>query len=139
MYQTDFICTYKQMDEADDQEQLYRLQLLQAFGLEQWDDQGVNNTLLHIFELLHPSPDFQKILSKAQQTPAIKDLLAYFSAGEAEAGEAEAGAASPDEAGEALLTFKLLFKYEYFDMIHRCISDYLNCQTMNLAGIMKVL
>ena len=98
---------------------------------------------MNIFARLTPSSDFQKILAKAQNKPAIRDLLVYFSAGEA----AEAGedmAASPDSTSEArtsnaLLTFKLLFKYEYFDLIHRCISDYLNCQTMNLTEIMKVL
>jgi hypothetical protein len=127
------------MDEEDEQEYLYQLQLLQAFDLEQWDDRVVNTTLLNIFARLTPSPDFQKILSKAQNKPAIRDLLVYFSAGEAAASEAAVETAEDMAASDALLTFKLLFKYEYFDLIHRCISDYLNCQTMNLTEIMKVL
>ena len=43
MYQTDFICTYKNIDDSSEQEDLYRIQLLQAFDIDMWDDDEVNS------------------------------------------------------------------------------------------------
>ena len=40
MYSTDFICTYK-MHEDDTKDDMYRLQFLQAFKLDNWDDDKI--------------------------------------------------------------------------------------------------
>ena len=41
MYITNFACTYKLHDE-EDQEDVYRAQFLQAFNLNEWDDNKIN-------------------------------------------------------------------------------------------------
>ena len=41
MYQADFICTYKLMDDEDDKNTLYQFQLLQAFDMIQWNDDRI--------------------------------------------------------------------------------------------------
>ncbi len=66
-YQTDFICTYKRMDEefTDD---LYQIQILQAFNLEKWDDNIINNLCFELYILLTKSDTiFRDIIEKAKK------------------------------------------------------------------------
>ena len=42
MYQTDFICTYKLMEDEFSRNQMYRTQLVQAFNLEECDEDIIN-------------------------------------------------------------------------------------------------
>ena len=66
-YQTNFICTYKLMDEefTDD---LYQIQLLQAFNLEKWDDALINNLCYELYILLmKPDTIFRDIIEKAKK------------------------------------------------------------------------
>ena len=41
MYCTDFVCTYMQLENEIDQEDLYRQQMLQALSLKCWDSEKV--------------------------------------------------------------------------------------------------
>ena len=49
MYQTDFICTYKLMEDEFSRNQLYRIQVVQAFNLEVCDDDIVNKIIKSFF------------------------------------------------------------------------------------------
>lgn len=49
MYICDFICTYKMMDNDDDRNDLYRIQILQAFGLHCYDDAALNKNSGSLF------------------------------------------------------------------------------------------
>ena len=42
MYNADFICTYKQMDNDDDRNLMYQIQLLQAFGMYHFNENEIN-------------------------------------------------------------------------------------------------
>jgi hypothetical protein len=143
MYQTDFLCTYKLMDNADDQEDLYRIQLLQAFDLTVWDDTEINNIMMDVFHTMNKSREFKQIIQKSYTNVYIKQLLDLFVLQDT----ASIDSASPDSASldpasldpasldsasldppkqnkNDDLIFTLLFKYEYFDLLHRCICDY---------------
>lgn len=109
MYQADFICTYKLMDDPDDQEQLYRIQLLQAFNLEQWDDDKINTVLEELLQTLSSSEDFHIILKKSKENTNFIEVLT------------NAGLTISDDD----IIFKMLFTYEYFDLVHWCLCDYL--------------
>ena len=52
MYQSDFLCTYKKMDSDTDKDELYQIQLLQAFDINSWDDNVVNNTVAELHKLM---------------------------------------------------------------------------------------
>ena len=45
MYNTEFVCTYKQHDE-DEKDDMYRIQLLQVYNLDRWDDDMTNMRIL---------------------------------------------------------------------------------------------
>ena len=110
MYQTDFICTYKLMDGEIDQEGLYRLQLLQAFNLEQWNDEIFSDTIVDIFSKMNTNTnkEFYLILEKARKNPSLTEMCELLDIPETED-----------------FIFTMLFKFEYFDLLHRCIIDYL--------------
>jgi hypothetical protein len=110
-FQTDFRCTYKRMLDPEDQENLYRIQLLQAFNMNTWDDDAINDTVTEIYRKISQETDFKIIFIKAQTNKSLTDMLALFN---------EDKSIEKNE-----IIFTMLFKYEYFDLLHRCISDYL--------------
>jgi hypothetical protein len=130
MYQADFICTYKWMDTPDDQEQMYRIQLLQAFDLNEWDDARINTMIMELYAKISTSGEFTALFAKARENTAIKEMLDLFEL----SGE--------ERLNEDDIIFKLLFKFEYFDLLHRCIVDYLLNNTLSptyAANLLKAL
>ena len=127
MYQSDFICTYKSMDNDYDQEQLYRIQLLQAFDLNEWNDDRINTTIGELYAQLFNRIEFKEIFVKARQNPAIMEMIDLFKLSGVERLE------------EDDIIFKLLFKFEYFDLLHRCIVDFLLTDTISPVYSSKLL
>jgi len=124
-YQHDFVCTYKLMDTPDEQEQLYRIQLLQAFELYDWDDAKVNDIIVELFSILNLNSDFKAIIEKAIKNDHIIELFETLKI------------TYTDD-----VVFTMLFKYEYFDLIHSCIADILmhgEINPVHLENIMAVL
>jgi len=113
MYQADFVCTYKWMDDAEDQEQMYRIQMLQAFDLNEWKDDVIHKTIVELYVTLGELPEFKTIFTKARQNKNIQEMLELMTL------SGEENIESDD------IIFNLLFKFEYFDLLHRCIVDYL--------------
>ena len=114
MYQTDFICTYKLMDEefTDD---LYQIQLLQAFNLEKWDDALINNLCYELYILLmKPDTIFRDIIERAKKNIDITNI--YDSIIDKD---------DKDDKEDDKIIFALLFTYDYFDLFHKCICEYM--------------
>jgi len=138
------------MQELDMQEWLYRIQLLQAFDLTEWNDDAINDTIMTVFKQVYLIPEFVALLEKARRTPAIKALLDILcpehdqqekdltktmvlfnqSQGQAQGqGQGQDQDQDQDQAQAQglqnlyhLTVFKLLFKYEYFDVLHYCLG-----------------
>lgn len=104
MYVYDFICTYK-LHEKGDQELMYRIQLLQAFGLEQWDDAIVESTINSLYDNIKENDVFKDIISEVRRCDSLKMMIALTGS-------------------DDLDVFKLLFKFELFDITHKCLCDY---------------
>jgi hypothetical protein len=116
MYQTDFICTYKLFDDETDQEQLYRIQLLQAFGLNGWNEDKINETIKDLYMVLERTAEFKAFFTKARENKSIIEMLSMF---------------MPEQFVSDDVIFNMLFKFEYFDLLHRCIVDYLLNNTIH--------
>ena len=113
MYQADFICTYKLMENEYDQEQLYRIQLLQAFDLNEWNDEKINTIISDLYMVLNNADLLKEVFIKARLNKNIMEMLDFLKlSGEIRLDEND-------------IIFSLLFKFEYFDLLHRCIVDYL--------------
>jgi hypothetical protein len=119
-YQTDFICTYKLMEDEFSQDYLYRVQLLQAFGLERWDDDKINIITNDTFNKIKYTDIFREIIETANKNKEMTTLLTILCN--------EDNNINQDE-----LVFELLFKYEFFDLTHKCLCEQLRdgrvCET----------
>jgi hypothetical protein len=111
MYQTDFICTYKLMDDefTDD---LYQIQILQAFNLEKWDDNVINNLCFELYTKLTKSDNiFRDIIERAKKNIDITNIYDSI--------------IDKDDEDDDRIIFALLFTYDYFDLFHKCICEYM--------------
>lgn len=114
MYQTDFICTYKLMDDefTDD---LYQIQILQAFNLEKWDDNVINNRCFELYTILtNADTIFRDIIEKAKKNIDITNI--YDSVIDKD---------DKDAKDDDKIIFALLFTYDYFDLFHKCICEHM--------------
>ena len=114
MYQTDFICTYKLMDDefTDD---LYQIQILQAFNLEKWDDNFINTLCFDLYMILTKSDNiFRDIIERAKKNIDITNI--YDSIIDKD---------DKDDKEDDKIIFALLFTYDYFDLFHKCICEYM--------------
>jgi len=126
MYQTDFICTYKLMSDPSDQDELYRVQLIQAFDLEKWDDAKIQKHLQELYLLIKDTNEFKEIFSKAKKNENVNNLLEKF----------EYMIDSPDINN---IVFTILFNFSTFDLIHRVIIDFLRNNTIEEKHMTNLL
>jgi hypothetical protein len=131
MYITDFVCTYKRMETEREQDEMYRIQLLQAFNLNEWNDKAVDQCNVILFNELFEEKAFKGLLDIASTWAPIKNLVALFCL------EYSTTEPPPPVAPllnlkskvelsrmEYLVIFKLLFNYDHFDIWHGLICEY---------------
>ncbi len=111
MYNTDFICTYKLMDSEEDCKLMYQIQLLQAFGIDQMNEEIVNLELCNLFEKIKNCITLCLIMEKYSKTEYIANIIESLKPRE--------------EDGKAFI-FTVLFQYDYFDLIHKSLCEFLN-------------
>jgi hypothetical protein len=115
------------MDNEYDQEQLYRIQLLQAFNLNEWNDKKINTIISDLYMVLNNADLFKEVFIKARLNKNIMEMLDFLKlSGEVRLDEND-------------IIFSLLFKFEYFDLLHRCIVDYLINYTIAEKYIQNLL
>ena len=136
MYLTDFVCTYK-LHEDSETDDVYRLQFLQAFCLDNWDDEKIEKETKNLYETVTQKVDFTDIFDRVKKSDKYKFIfqLALVSCDEACSQE---GIISNSECEEERInkidnyaTFKILFMYDLFDLAHRCFCDILNTGIIN--------
>jgi len=115
MYQYDFICTYKLIDEeyAND---LYMAQLLQVFNISSWDDDIVNNTIMDIFNKFQYNINFKKIIDKALLSSDFNELYDIICT-------LDNNNNNKKEENKERIFFSFLFNYNFFDLLHKCICE----------------
>ena len=107
MYCSDFICTYKLIEREIDSEHLYRIQFLQAFQSDKWDDNIINNKIKNLYENIKNNNNIKEIINNIKTSKNLEMLINIFG-------------------NDDLSLFNLLFKYELFDLTHMCICNILN-------------
>ena len=106
MYKSDFLCTYKLHNE-DEQEDMYRLQFLQAFDTNKWDDNHIEKETKILYDKICESDDIKEALNKIKLSDKFKAVLAIMG-------------------DDNYTLFKVLFMYDFFDLAHKCFCDFLN-------------
>jgi hypothetical protein len=116
------------MDTDVEQENLYRIQLLQAFDLEEWNDENFNTTLQQLYKRLENSDALLQILAKAKNNANFINLLAKFDIDIAD---------SANSSNE--IYFTVLFNFTCFDLFHRCLVDYMRDGVIQPNHLNKLL
>jgi len=136
MYQADFVCTYKLFDDMDDndREQMYRIQILQAFDLNEWNDDKINKIIEELYFSISSDGVFNDIFKKAKTNTHISEILEIYRANNTEIETDKIAIIDEND-----IIFKLLFKYEYFDLTHRCIIDFIINKSIDEKYLNKLL
>ena len=136
MYQADFVCTYKLFDDMDDndREQMYRIQILQAFDLTEWNDDKINKIIEELYFSISSDGVFNDIFKKAKTNTHVSEILDIYRANNTEIETDKIAIIDEND-----IIFKLLFKYEYFDLTHRCIIDFIINKSIDEKYLNKLL
>jgi hypothetical protein len=98
-YSADFICTYKLMDNDDDRNIMYQIQILQAFGMQKFDQDEINEKVLHLYQKLIDCNKVKEIIEEGVKVNSEMQLT-------------------------NVIMFMCLFSYQFFDLFHKCLIDY---------------
>ena len=103
VYDVTFLCTYKQIDD----DELYRVQLLQAFNLTSWDNSVMRTSVDKIFIIV--GGHFNKILDRlCSEKSCLSHMIMFLGQ-------------SPSQ----IDLFQTLFCADVFQEAHICISNIL--------------
>lgn len=98
-----------QEDMTDDiSETLYRAELLGAFGLEEFDDKVINLEVMNLCSQLSAHTEFSELMLKAAAKMLSEDLCTGL---------------------------MVLFSYDSFFLLHRCICDFLKTGIINAENL----
>jgi hypothetical protein len=98
-YSADFICTYKMMDNDDDRNIMYQIQILQAFSMQKFDQDEINEKVLHLYKKIIDCNEVKEILEEGVKVNSEMQLTHE-------------------------IMFICLFSYQFFDLFHKCLTDY---------------
>lgn len=98
MYNTTFRCTYHLLDDEDESDILYKIQFLQAFNLDEWEDKKIDEILTYIETQLNVNENGLKLMSK------IREIMLM-------------------EHGSNNFEVAFLCSYNFFYLLHECLID----------------
>ena len=119
-YQYDIVPTYKMIDDSDDQDALFRIQFLQAFGITDHE--------------YHPeivSAIIDDLYDRYKENEGIREMIEshpLYHASDADA-DTDPDDSSPslrahhcsDEGDNAEMIFLMMFSFHLFDLFHKCL------------------
>jgi len=105
MYDTTFRCTYNLIEDEEESELLYKLQYLQAFKLEDWDGDKINECIEYITTKFKDNEKGRSILK------CMRDKLSI--------------------AEGNYMEVLFLCTYDFFYLVHDCLIDLINTDDIN--------
>lgn len=108
------------MPTVEDQENLYRMQLMDAFNIDytimtSWDDLLIEEVMNTVYLNIKENAQFRALLDAAKYSPNLGMTFSIMHQNDEDAyNKIDA------------LVFSLLFNYDYFDLFHKCICEYIN-------------
>ena len=113
-YKSDFICTYKLLedDEEGASHLCYQTQLLQALNMTKFDDFIITKNIEAVYFFIKDYSEIVGLLIVLKEKYKNSNL-AFFIENE-------------------IALFQLLFSYDYFDVFHKCLCNYIKSKTQML-------
>lgn len=103
-YNYDIVITYKMIDDIDDQDTLFRIQFLQAFGIsdDTYNPDIVSVIIDDLYEQYNDNKDIRDIL---------RGHPLYHANGEEDIGN-----------NNSEMIFCMMFSFQIFDLFHKCLQ-----------------
>jgi len=105
-YNSEFLCTYKSFTEEDYKTLCYQIQMLQALNINKYDEDIVSSYIEKIYYFLQNYYEINIILLALKDKYKSSSISFFI-----------------ENNNSAL--FQLLFSYDYFDIFHKCLCQYL--------------
>tara|TARA_B100001093_G_scaffold468446_1_gene488447 strand:+ start:101 stop:469 length:369 start_codon:yes stop_codon:yes gene_type:complete len=111
MYNTSFVCTYQLFndDNPDDASELYKIQLLQAFNIDNWNDDIVSQTIDSLYTEMKELDIIQQVIEKIKVTETYTIFIG----------------------NDNETAFRFLFGYDIFYLMHKCICEFRNSYSIS--------
>jgi hypothetical protein len=115
-YHYDLVPTYKMIQDPDDQDMLFRIQFLQAFGItdDEYHPEIVSAVIDDLYERFRENPGIREII---QLHPLFQSGASCASG----ASGAETDAPQPIKEDNSEMIFCMMFSFQLFDLFHVCL------------------
>ena len=110
-YNLDFLCTYKSFNENYDSNLCYQIQLLQAFNMSKYDEFIINNNIEKTYLYLRDNEEIKKIINILSTKHSQIQIICVN-----------------NKELENIVLFQLLFSFDYFDVFHKCLVNFLKSE-----------
>ena len=118
-YNYDLVPTYKMIEDPDDQDTLFRIQFLQAFGIDddEYHPEIVSAVIEYLYDRYNTNPEIREMLKahplyKAQQAQANDDDR------DDRDDRDDHGNTANDNSD---MIFCMMFSFQLFDLFHTCL------------------
>jgi hypothetical protein len=126
-YQYDLVLTYKMIDDADDQDTLFRIQFLQAFGLtnDEYHPEIVSAVIDDLYERFRENPGIREII---ESHPLFQPGTTTNRDDDGEDDRDDSGGETKQPSGHSIcpndngeMIFCMMFSFQLFDLFHTCL------------------
>ena len=121
-YKYDIVPTYKMIEDTDDQDSLFRIQFLQAFGIDdcEYHPEIVSAVIEYLYDRYNTNPEIREMLKahplyKAQQAQANDDDRDDHDDRD---DDDDHGNTAKDNSD---MIFCMMFSFQLFDLFHTCL------------------
>jgi hypothetical protein len=127
-YQYDLVLTYKMIDDADDQDTLFRIQFLQAFGLtnDEYHPEIVSAVIDDLYERYRENPGIREII---ESHPLFQPGTTTNRDDDGEDDRDDSGGETKQPSGHSIcpndngeMIFCMMFSFQLFDLFHTCLQ-----------------
>lgn len=119
-YCRDFICTYH-LHDLDDQDDMYKCQMVQAFMIEDWYDDSVNKTVRKLFGEFTNEKNPQYLENKFQIEKLFEKIECHLFPN-----NCLEDCKIKTKLDKQLILFQYLFGFDYFFKTHELICNFFN-------------
>ena len=137
-YCDDFICTYHMHDE-EDQDDIYKCQIIQAFMIEDWYDDGVNKTVQKLYNEFTNETNPHYLENTEQMERLYEKLDGYLFPSIYSNSNSNIANNQPRTKERQFALFQCLFGFDYFFKTHTLICNFLNKKIISSTIIDEIL
>jgi hypothetical protein len=126
-YNYDLVPTYKMIEDLDDQDTLFRIQFLQAFGItnDEYHPEIISAVINDLYERYILNPRIRELI---EAHPLYNSNVGSGSGGPSdeddngsEGGGRRLSSASASASNNSEMIFCMMFSFQLFDLFHKCL------------------